>query len=58
MKKTSIIMNKDEFAKPYLSYRTPDTVGPMKAPRANDEVHNPEIIPNVSISLGKPDALK
>lgn len=58
MTRTSAIMNTDAFAKPYLSYRTPDTVGPMKAPKAKDEVHNPEIIPYVSKSLARPDDLK
>lgn len=52
------MMNNDASAKPYLSYNKPETVGPMNAPSANDDVHNPDINPYVSISFGKPYDLR
>lgn len=55
--KTSTIMNTDALENPYLSYRIPDTVGPMNAPSAKDEVHKPDTNPYVSKSFGSPEAL-
>ena len=40
--------------KPKLSNKTPATDGPMKAPRANVEVHIPDTKPYVDKLLGKP----
>lgn len=47
-----------EFLKPILSNRTPDTVGPIKAPKAKVDVHIPETNPYVSIEFGNPQPLK
>lgn len=38
-------MNRVEFLNLNLSYKNPDTVGPMKAPNANVDVHKPETKP-------------
>jgi len=40
--------------KPKLSNKMPATDGPMKAPRANVEVHIPDTKPYVAKLLGKP----
>ncbi len=40
--------------KPIESYKAPLTDGPMNAPNANVDVHNPEIKPYVSMLSGKP----
>jgi hypothetical protein len=50
-------MKRVEALKPILSKRNPDTVGPMKAPRAKVDVQRPETKPYVSIVLGKPSNL-
>lgn len=43
-----------ELLNPTLSKRSPETVGPMKAPNANVDVHNPDTIPYVSMLFEKP----
>lgn len=51
-------MNNVEAWKPTLSKSSPETVGPMKAPRANVEVHIADTRPYVSMELGRPLALE
>lgn len=51
-------INSVEFLNPIESNSSPDTVGPMKAPSANVEVHMPETSPYVSIELGSPLELR
>lgn len=46
------------FLNPTLSYSIPAMEGPTKAPKANVEVHRPEISPYVSRLFGKPYDLK
>lgn len=46
-----------DFLKPIESYRYPLADGPMNAPSANVDVHNPDISPYVSIVSGNPSFL-
>jgi hypothetical protein len=46
------------FLNPTLSYNIPAMEGPTNAPKANVDVHRPEINPYVSRLFGKPHDLK
>lgn len=43
-----------ESLNPITSYKAPLAVGPIKAPKANTDVHKPEIKPYVSMLSGRP----
>ena len=52
--KCRITTKEVDFLNPIESKSSPETVGPMKAPKANVDVHIPDTRPYVSIEFGKP----